>query len=104
MSSRTTIASIFLFTMLARLIGRKSPHGNDISDHIESTTDIVNSLVVWTGFKISFLPEDANHPEHHVKVSAMAGLVVLAHGEPALAAPAHASARTHTAQTRRRPS
>jgi divalent metal cation (Fe/Co/Zn/Cd) transporter len=29
---------------------------------IESTTDIVRSLVVWTGLKISSLPADDDHP------------------------------------------
>jgi divalent metal cation (Fe/Co/Zn/Cd) transporter len=33
-----------------------------IADGIESTTDIISSLVVWTGLKISTHPPDDDHP------------------------------------------
>ena len=36
-----------------------------IADGSESTTDIVSSLVVWTGLKISSLPADDDHPNQH---------------------------------------
>jgi len=47
-----------------------------IADGIESTADIVTSLVVWTGLKISSLPADDDHPFGHGKAEPIAGLVV----------------------------
>lgn len=47
-----------------------------IADGIESTTDIISSLVVWTGLKISSLPADEDHPYGHGKAEPIAGLVV----------------------------
>lgn len=47
-----------------------------IADGIESTTDIISSLVVWTGLKISSLPPDEDHPYGHGKAEPMAGMVV----------------------------
>ena len=47
-----------------------------IADGIESTADIVTSLVVWTGLKISALPADDDHPFGHGKAEPIAGLVV----------------------------
>jgi cation diffusion facilitator family transporter len=47
-----------------------------IADGIESTTDIISSLVVWTGLKISSLPPDEGHPYGHGKAEPMAGMVV----------------------------
>ena len=47
-----------------------------IADGIESTADIVSSLVVWTGLKISALPPDEDHPYGHGKAEPIAGLIV----------------------------
>ena len=47
-----------------------------IADGIESTTDIVSSLIVWSGFKISAKPPDANHPYGHGKAESIAGVLV----------------------------
>jgi cation diffusion facilitator family transporter len=47
-----------------------------IADGIESTTDIVSSLVVWTGLKVSSLPADEDHPYGHGKAEPIAGVVV----------------------------
>jgi len=47
-----------------------------IADGIESTSDIVSSLVVWTGLKISALPPDDDHPYGHGKAEPIAGVVV----------------------------
>jgi cation diffusion facilitator family transporter len=47
-----------------------------IADGIESTADIVSSLVVWTGLKISSLPPDDDHPYGHGKAESIAGMVV----------------------------
>jgi cation diffusion facilitator family transporter len=47
-----------------------------IADGIESTADIVSSLVVWTGLKISSLPADDDHPYGHGKAESIAGIIV----------------------------
>jgi cation diffusion facilitator family transporter len=47
-----------------------------IADGIESTTDIVSSLVVWTGLKISSIPADEDHPYGHGKAEPLAAAVV----------------------------
>ena len=47
-----------------------------IADGIESTTDIVSSLVVWTGLKVSSLPADEDHPYGHGKAEPIAGVLV----------------------------
>lgn len=47
-----------------------------IADGIESTSDIVSSLVVWTGLKISSLPADEDHPYGHGKAESIAGVIV----------------------------
>jgi cation diffusion facilitator family transporter len=47
-----------------------------IADGIESTTDIVSSLVVWGGLRISLKPPDKEHPYGHGKAESIAGVVV----------------------------
>lgn len=47
-----------------------------IADGIESTTDIISSLIVWTGLKISALPPDADHPYGHGKAESIAAIIV----------------------------
>ena len=47
-----------------------------IADGIESTADIVSSLVVWTGLKISSLPADEDHPYGHGKAESIAAAIV----------------------------
>lgn len=47
-----------------------------IADGIESTADIVSSLVVWTGLKIAAVPADDDHPYGHGKAESIAGMVV----------------------------
>jgi cation diffusion facilitator family transporter len=49
-----------------------------IADGIESTTDIISSLIVWTGLKISSLPADEDHPFGHGKAESIAGMLVAA--------------------------
>lgn len=48
-----------------------------IADGIESTADIVSSLVVWTGLKISSQPPDDDHPFGHGKAESLAGMAVV---------------------------
>lgn len=47
-----------------------------VADGIESTADIVSSLVVWTGPKISSFPADDDHPYGHGKAESLAGIAV----------------------------
>jgi cation diffusion facilitator family transporter len=47
-----------------------------VADGIESTADIVSSLAVWTGLKISALPADEDHPYGHGKAESIAGIIV----------------------------
>lgn len=47
-----------------------------IADGIESTTDIISSLVVWSGLRIAAAPPDADHPYGHGKADPLAGAVV----------------------------
>ena len=47
-----------------------------IADGIESTMDIVSSLIVWGGLRISIKPPDKSHPYGHGKAESMAGVVV----------------------------
>jgi cation diffusion facilitator family transporter len=47
-----------------------------IADGIESMADIVSSMVVWSGLKVSVRPPDEDHPYGHGKAESLAGLVV----------------------------
>lgn len=47
-----------------------------IADGIESTTDIISSLVVWSSLRISAKPPDSNHPFGHGKAESIAGMFV----------------------------
>jgi cation diffusion facilitator family transporter len=47
-----------------------------IADGIESSADIVSSMVVWSGLKVSVRPPDEDHPYGHGKAESLAGLVV----------------------------
>lgn len=46
-----------------------------IADGIESTTDIVTSLVVWGGLRVAITPADDKHPYGYGKAEALAGIV-----------------------------
>jgi len=47
-----------------------------IADGIESTADVVSSVVVMSGLKLSALPADEDHPFGHGKAEPMAGMIV----------------------------
>lgn len=47
-----------------------------IADGIESTADILSSLIVWSGLRFAALPADANHPYGHGKAEPIAGAIV----------------------------
>ena len=46
-----------------------------IADGIESTSDIVTSLVVWGGLRVSGAPADEKHPYGYGKAEALSGIV-----------------------------
>ncbi len=46
-----------------------------IADGIESTSDIVTSLVVWGGLRVAITPADDQHPYGYGKAEALAGIV-----------------------------
>ena len=47
-----------------------------IADGIESTVDILSSLVVWAGLRLSVKPPDAGHPFGHGKAESLAAVAV----------------------------
>ncbi len=47
-----------------------------IADAVESSADILSSLVVWSGLRIASTPADENHPYGHGKAEPLAGVVV----------------------------
>lgn len=47
-----------------------------VADGIESTTDIISSLLVWSGLRISAKPPDSKHPFGHGKAESIAGALV----------------------------
>ncbi|WP_254513661.1 cation diffusion facilitator family transporter [Anatilimnocola floriformis] len=46
-----------------------------IADGLESTADIVSSLVVWSGLRVAATPANERHPYGYGKAEALAGLV-----------------------------
>ncbi len=76
---RSTFVGIIVNTILAGTKAIAGILGNSyalIADAIESTMDVVSSLVVWGGLKISTLPPDAEHPYGHGKAEPLAAVVV----------------------------
>jgi cation diffusion facilitator family transporter len=47
-----------------------------VADGIESTADVVSSLVVWSGLRLSNRPPDETHPYGHGKAESLAAVVV----------------------------
>jgi cation diffusion facilitator family transporter len=47
-----------------------------IADGIESSADVLASLVVWSGLRLAVVPADANHPYGHGKAESVASAVV----------------------------
>lgn len=46
-----------------------------IADGIESTTDILSSIIVWSGLRVSVRPPDNDHPYGHGKAESLAAFV-----------------------------
>ncbi len=47
-----------------------------ISDAIESLTDVVSSIIVWIGLKISMKNPDEKHPYGYGKAEPIAAIIV----------------------------
>lgn len=47
-----------------------------IADGIESTADVVSSVIVWSGLRYSARPPDHTHPYGHGKAESLAGVAV----------------------------
>jgi cation diffusion facilitator family transporter len=77
---RTTWFSILGNTMLAAVKWLTGYFGNSfalIADAIESTTDILSSILVLVGIKYSTKPADANHPYGHGRAETIVTFVVV---------------------------
>ncbi|MBI5092690.1 MAG: cation transporter [Candidatus Hydrogenedentes bacterium] len=65
--------------MLAAVKGIAGVLGNSyalIADAMESTLDVVGSIVVWSGLRIAMTPPDDDHPYGHGKAEPLAAIVV----------------------------
>ncbi|HER19605.1 MAG TPA: cation diffusion facilitator family transporter, partial [Chromatiales bacterium] len=47
-----------------------------VADGLESTADVVSSLVVWSGLRYSNRPPDRSHPYGHGKAESLSAVVV----------------------------
>ncbi len=65
--------SLAVIKLLAGLIGHSYAL---VADAIESMTDLVGSVVIWSGLHIAAKPADEDHPYGHGKAEALAALVV----------------------------
>lgn len=84
---KAPLVGVFINALLAAVKitgGVLGSSGALIADGIESSADVVSSLVVWGGLRISLKPADEDHPYGHGKaeplaaIAAAAGLVIAA--------------------------
>ena len=76
---RSTLVGVLANALLAAVKAIAGVAGNSyalIADAIESTFDVISSLIVLGGLKIATTPRDANHPYGHGKAEPLAALVV----------------------------
>ena len=76
---RATVQTVILSTLLGLVKIASGLLGNSyalIADGIESTLDVVASLVVWGGLRIAARPPDHDHPYGHGKAEPLAAAVV----------------------------
>lgn len=68
-------AGINMLLAAAKIAGGIFGNSNAlIADGIESSADVVSSLVVWGGLRIAARPADENHPYGHGKAESLAGV------------------------------
>lgn len=78
---KTTYFSIISSFLLVLIKGLAGFFGNSyalIADAIESTSDILSSILVLIGLKIANKPADKNHPYGHGKIEPLVTFVVVA--------------------------
>jgi cation diffusion facilitator family transporter len=76
---RSTVIGIVVNAVLAVMKGIAGYVGNSyalIADAIESTSDIVSSIIVAGGLRIASKPRDRNHPYGHGKAEPIAAMIV----------------------------
>lgn len=76
---RSTLVGVVANVLLAATKGVAGILGHSyalIADAIESTMDIMSSLVAWGGLKIASVPPDQDHPYGHGKAEPLAAVVV----------------------------
>ncbi len=77
-ASNAPLAGAFINAALAaiKIVGGYVGHsGALVADGVESCTDVVSSLVVWGGLRVSVIPADENHPYGHGKAEPLAAAV-----------------------------
>ena len=76
---RSTIIGIFVNAGLAFIKGLAGYFGNSyalIADAIESSSDVISSLIVVSGLRIAVKPRDKDHPYGHGKAEPIAAMIV----------------------------
>lgn len=76
---KTTLVGIFSNLILAVTKSTAGYFGNSyalIADGIESLSDVISSIIVYSGLKIAAKPPDSNHPYGHGKAEPIAASVV----------------------------
>ncbi|MCU0329134.1 MAG: cation diffusion facilitator family transporter [Chitinophagales bacterium] len=71
-----SILSSFFLAILKIIIGIKGNSFALIADAVESSLDVVTSVFVMIGLKISMKPADQNHPYGHGKAEALSSFLV----------------------------
>src|SRR4029450_13877753 len=77
-ASRVPLVGVAVNAALATVKILAGTFGNSyalIADGIESTSDIVTSLVVWGGLQVASRPADAQHPYGYGKAESLAGVI-----------------------------
>ncbi len=76
---RSTLIGILVNGALATLKGLAGVFGNSyalIADAIESTSDVLSSIIVWTGLKIAAAPANERHPFGKGRAETVAAVIV----------------------------
>jgi cation diffusion facilitator family transporter len=77
---RSTLIGIAVSAVLALIKGVGGIVGNSyalVADAIESTTDIVTSVMLWVGLRWSARPADQDHPYGHGKGEALVAAAII---------------------------
>jgi cation diffusion facilitator family transporter len=79
-ASEVAIFSVIFNLVMALVKGITGYFGNSfalIADAIESSSDVLASLLVWFGIKYSTKPPDENHPYGHGKIEPLITFIVV---------------------------